>query len=204
MSAGSRIRPGATADAHSVTRGPLFELLLRDLHAMACLQTARDYGPEGAYLAAGFVRNRYWDSLYPGERRSDRFPASDIDVVYFDEKNTDTEQEAVFEQALKSRMPEDDWQVRNQARMHHFGGHLPFQDIAHALVHWSETATAIGVRLNTSGTLECVAPFGVTDLYEHRLRITPMVARHDPAAFQRRIAMKKWRQRWPNIVILGR
>lgn len=184
--------------------GRLFNLIQHDMHAMACLRTARDFGPAGAYLAAGFIRNRYWDSLYEAQVKSAGVRNSDIDVVHFDAENVSPERDTAFEYALKKIMPDEDWQVRNQARMHDFAGHSPFHDLVHALMHWSETATAVAVRLNRNDTLEYLAPFGLDDLYEHRLRITPIVSKHDPAAFQRRVETKKWRERWPNVTVLDR
>lgn len=167
---------------------------------MACMRCVREHGPVGAYLAAGFVRNRVWDSLYD---RVSVQTTSDIDVVYFDASDTSTETEEAFEAKLAAVMPDEIWQVRNQARMHTYAGHAPFKDVSHALEHWAETATAVGVRLDDADKLDVVAPFSLEDLLQHRLRITPIVAQHDCGAFHQRVEKKHWRERWPSVEVIG-
>lgn len=171
-----------------------------DTDVIAALETVRRVCPARSFIAAGFVRNRVWDSLYP---KGGVFPAGDVDVVYFDRCNPVRERDDAFEQALIDAMPGQQWQVRNQAYMHDYGGHAPFQNLEHGLTHWPETATAVGVRLTDAGELEVLAPFGLSDLLEHVLRITPVMRAHDPAVFERRLQAKGWKVRWPNLKIIG-
>jgi len=177
----------------------LFALLGADARVIATLETVRRIGPAGAYVAAGFVRNRVWDSFYADGRA---YPDLDIDVVYFDANETGKAPEARFEAALEAALPCGLWQVRNQARMHEFGGHPPFSDMTDALMHWAETATTVGVRLDAAGHMEAIAPFGFDDLFSHILRITPVMKRHDPMGFDARLARKKWQARWPNLTVI--
>ncbi len=176
------------------------ELLLRgDKAAMAALDAVRITGPDNAYIAAGFIRNRYWDSLY---EHTPRLPEADVDVVYFDQAYNQKTHDLAYEASLRLVMPGVDWQVRNQARMHTFGGFDPFPDAETALRHWAETATGIGVRLLADGTFEWLTAFGFGDLFEHVLRITPAMKANDPEGFEARLQAKGWLGRWPNLTVV--
>jgi len=177
----------------------LEDLLRGDDAAMAALEAVRTAGPEGAYIAAGFVRNRYWDSLYDPAPMA---PGSDVDVIYFDKTYNLKTRDMAYEASLRLVLPDADWQVRNQARMHTFGGHDPFPDIVTALQHWAETATGIGVRLKPSGDFDWLAAFGFDDLFGHVLRITPAMKANDPEGFERRLAAKGWQLRWTNLTVI--
>ncbi len=178
----------------------LASLLLSDPNVVRVLETVRDHGPEKAFVAAGFVRNRVWDSLY---ERNGPFPDIDIDVVYFDRQKPEKMHDLAFEKQLETRLPNGIWQVRNQARMHKFGGHPPFADIEEALRHWAETATTVGLRLTHTNEPEFIAPFGFEDLFDHVLRITPAMKRHDPAGFSARLKAKGWLARWPRLRVFA-
>ncbi len=166
---------------------------------MAALEAARTSGPKGAYIAAGFIRNRYWDSLYDP---APQFPEADVDVVYFDQAYNQKTRDLAYEASLRLVMPEVAWQVRNQARMHIFGGYDPFPDTETALQHWAETATGIGVRLSADEAFEWLAAFGFDDLFDHTLRITPAMKANDPEGFEARLQAKGWLERWPNLTVI--
>lgn len=163
------------------------------------LRLVRDFGPDGAFIAAGFVRNRIWDALYPDAYI---FPEADVDVVYFNTRRADKETDKAIEVQLTSHDSSAEWQVRNQAYMHHFGGHAPFFSLEDALLHWAETATGVGVRLDRQGKLQFVAPFGFDDLLAHILRITPTMKNTDPAGFDARLEAKGWLKRWPDLTVI--
>ncbi len=174
-------------------------LMMTDPFAMQVLAAVRDHGPQGAYVAAGFVRNRFWDALYP---EKPPLPDADIDVVYFDACNRGKAADITFETNLDKHMPTGLWQVRNQARMHKFGGYPPFDSLDHVLRHWAETATTVGLRLTARNDFEFVAPFGFDDLRYHILRITPMMKQHDRQGFDARLDAKGWLTRWPNLEVI--
>lgn len=176
----------------------LASLLRADPIVMRVLKAVRDAGPEGAFVAAGFIRNRVWDSFYPDNKSPSDL---DIDVVYFDAAHTAKATEHQFEERLDKLLPTGIWQVRNQARMHSFGGHAPFKSLEHGLMHWAETATTVGARLNGQ-EVEFIAPFGFDDLWGHVLRITPIMKRTDPVGFDARLDRKGWLKRWPNLKVV--
>jgi len=182
-----------------LTLAALTALISQNPAAMVALEAVRDVGPTGAYIAAGFVRNRYWDSLYDPAPAA---AASDLDVVYFDRDYCMKTRDMAFEASLRLKAPGLDWEVRNQARMHEFGGYPPFGSLEDALRHWAETATGIGVRLGGAGELEWIAAFGFDDLFDHILRITPAMKANDPGGFQARLASKGWQARWPRLRVI--
>ncbi|MFM7609493.1 MAG: nucleotidyltransferase family protein, partial [Alphaproteobacteria bacterium] len=80
-------------------------------------------------------------------------------------------------------------------------GHRPYCDIADALAHWPETATAIAARLGPNG-VEILAPFGVDDVLAMILRPTPAY-RSKPEILLARLEAKGWRKRWPGLRLVG-
>jgi hypothetical protein len=85
--------------------------------------------------------------------------------------------------------------------MHERNGHRPYRDIADALAHWPETATAIAARLGPQG-VEILAPFGVADVLEMIIRPTP-VFRTKPEIPLARLEAKGWLTRWPGLRLVG-
>lgn len=174
-------------------------LLREDNSALRQLEHVREHGPEGAFIAAGFVRNRVWDSLYD---HAEEYRAADVDVVYYCSEDASPERDYAYEAALKVADSETDWQVRNQARMHKFHGFPPFSSLEDGLMHWAETATSVGVRLDGADVMLFTAPFGFDDLAQHILRITPAMKQMDPEGFDTRLKVKGWLERWPNLTVV--
>lgn len=157
------------------------------------LQALALAGPRGAWIGAGFVRNAVWDSL--SGITPDVTALADLDVVHLDPAAEDP----VFEAALRTARPGLRWSVSNQARMARKHGHAAYPDLATALAHWPETATAVAARL-VQGRIEILAPCGLDDLLGFVLRSPP---RGDPAVLRARLTAKGWRQRWPRLRILA-
>jgi hypothetical protein len=84
--------------------------------------------------------------------------------------------------------------------MHERNGHDPYRDVADALTHWPETATAIAARLGPKG-VEILAPFGVKDVLEMILRPTPAF-RAKPEIPLARLEAKGWLTRWPGLRVV--
>lgn len=166
---------------------------------LARLDALAAHGPPGAWIGAGFLRNAVWDAL--SGRDPGAIPPADLDVVFHDAADASARRDAAAQAALAAAAPGLPWSVANQARMHARNGHAPYRDLADALAHWPETATAIAARLRT-GEVEILAPHGVADLFALVARPTP-AHRADPAAMQGRILAKGWRERWPALRILA-
>lgn len=171
------------------------ERLMRDTPiCAAALEALAAMTLHDAWIAAGLVRNAVWD-----ERHG--FPFSlpqDIDVIYFDPSDPAGGREAEIEAKLRALAPDLPWSVRNQARMHARNGHAPYRSSTDAIAHWVETATAVGVRLDSHGSMEIAAPHGLADLDGLILRPGPFY-RNRLEVFHARQAQKRWLERWPML-----
>jgi hypothetical protein len=164
-------------------------------HLRAALTTLAAHGPPGAWIGAGLLRNAVWDRVSGGDPAA--LPPADLDVVFHDPGDATPARDAAAEARLRAAAPGLPWSVKNQARMHARNGHAPYADLADAIAHWPETATAVAARLGPAG-VEILAPHGLADLSALILRPTP-AHRADPAALLARLAAKGWRARWPGL-----
>ena len=175
------------------------DFIARNPRMMRCLAVLAAHGPAGAWIGAGFVRNAVWNHLSGLDTEAN--PLADLDVVFHDPAIATAEQDAAIEAALRVAAPDLPWSVRNQARMHERNGHRPYRDVADALTHWPETATAIAARLGPQG-VEVLAPFGVADVLEMILRPTPAFSTK-PEIPLARLEAKGWLTRWPRLRLIG-
>ena len=165
---------------------------------MKQLRCVRTLGLADWCIAAGFVRNRVWDHLHG---ISPPRPPADIDVLYYDRADLSKAPERAFEARLHALLPAP-WQVRNQARMHRPKKLPQHASTSDAMIHWLETVTAVGVRLEGDDTLTVVAPLGTDDLLGLRCRPTEF-GRGNLDAYRARIAAKRWPELWPKVRFLG-
>lgn len=174
----------------------LLALIAGQPERLHLLRVVRDRGPEGAWIAAGFVRNAVWDALHDYREAT---PLSDIDVLYFSADRLEPEADGACERKLLEACPDAPWSVRNQARMHLRNADPPYRDCADAMCHWPEVCTAVAVRLRGE-SLELLAPLGVDDIWALRVRPTGHF-RARPHIYRERIAAKNWPARWPKLKI---
>ncbi len=173
------------------------EILKTDELRMACLESAKLLGLKDWYIGAGFVRNAIWDHLH---NKSQSTPLNDVDLVYFDSSDTSLTTEKSLEAQLQSHLAEVKWQVRNQARMHLKHNHQPYRDTSHAISHWPEIPTCVGVRLDPDSTFLFTAPFGLEQNWS--LVVKPNIRRiHHSELFNSRVRDKGWATIWPGLVI---
>lgn len=172
----------------------LFEIIARDKWMMETLGIVRDLGLHDCWIGAGFVRNKVWD-LKHGIKRSE---LNDIDVIYFDKLNCSRKDDLIIESRLKTVKPDMDWSVKNQARMHVRNDHSPYLDCNDAISYWPETATSIAVRLSGNGDIEVIAPYGLDDLFNLRVKPTPKA---DLGVYENRMQQKQWGQKWSKLII---
>lgn len=174
----------------------LLALIAGQPERLHLLRVVRDHGPQGAWIAAGFVRNAVWDALHGyGEPT----PLSDIDVLHFSADNLDPEADYAWERRLLEVCPDAPWSVRNQARMHLRNADSPYRDCADAMGHWPEVCTAVAVRLSGE-FLELLAPLGIDHLWALRVRPSEHF-RAKPHIYRERLAAKNWPARWPKLRI---
>ena len=174
------------------------EALLRaDPLRMACLWAARELALPDWALGAGFVRNLIWDHLH---QKAEPTPLNDIDLIYMDPSDPEGVDEREHEAWLRIRLPDQRWEVRNQARMHVRQQVPPFASSLEALSHWVEVPTCIGVRLLANDEFEWLAPHGFGHNWSLQVSANPR-CRQESRIFIDRIRDKQWQRIWPDLVV---
>ncbi len=163
---------------------------------MAILRVVSTFNLPQSYIAAGFVRNLVWDELHSHTTST---PLNDIDVVYFDSSNPNAVQDLAIEAQLREQMPELNWQVRNQARMHERNGDKPYLDVVDAMSYWPEKETAVAAKINASGMVECISAFGYESLFALHITHNP---KREISSFDQRITSKNWLTLWPKLTVV--
>lgn len=178
----------------------LLDLIRADERVMGLLQVVRSLGIDQWCIAAGTIRNLVWDHLHSHPEPT--LP-SDIDVLIFDPIRTDADYQQQLEARLRSVNDEVTWEVVNQATIHAYtGDQKPYSSIEEAMSRWADLVTAVGVHLADDGELTVIAPAGLVDLFE--LRVRPHIATPTSVAVYRdRMASKGWQRRWPLLTIEG-
>ena len=176
------------------------DILWKDAGAVTQLAALRSLALPDAWIGAGFVRNRVWDSLIG---RITRTAQDDVDVVYYDESDPDGDRETEIEARLAALVPDVIWQARNQRRMHRWRDKAdqPYRDTEDSLRYWLETPTAVAARLTDDERIEMLAPYGLDDLLSLTCRPTPAGLRRADD-YRKRLASKCWRERWPEARFL--
>lgn len=191
------------ADTHTAVfpsetdwRQTLEQIVTRDRDTRRLLEVLRDVDPD-CWVSGGAVRNLVWDA---GHDFAVVTPLDDVDVVRFDADNPKKEADEALEAALSKAAPNVKWSVKNQARMHAFGGDDPYADLADALTKFPETASALAVRIRKNDAIEILAPLGLEDLFRLVVRPTPYAVDHDIDRFARRLG-RDWQRSWPRLVV---
>lgn len=177
----------------------LQRLLLDDPIRMQALYAVQALTLRDGWIGAGFVRDAVWDSQHGYGQKS---VSGDVDVVWFDAERDDPAYDSDLEKKLGQQMPEFNWSVKNQARMHQRNGDDPYHSTENALLYWPEIATAIAVRVGDSNIIEFIAPYGLDDLFELRLRPTPPFEHEKRDVFRQRVFAKRWLERYPMLKLI--
>ena len=156
-----------------------------------------------AFLSAGVIRNFVWSVLHDQEYDIAQI---EIDVIFYDAQDELAIKEQSLAGYLKKKLPKNEWDVVNQALVHTWyktedGASIaPLQSIHHALSLWPETATAVAIRLLDNDDFEVIAPFGLEDLFELKLRWNHALVSH--AVFMQRVSSKKFLERWGQLQLI--
>ena len=159
----------------------------------------KTFAPQ-AYLAAGVIRNTVWAHLHDQSFSLDQ---TEIDVIFYDANETNAELSNAIVRQLMQYYPDHIWDVTNQATVHQWykndngDGIEPLSSINHALSLWPETATAVAIRLLENNDLDMIAPFGLDDLFELKLRWNDALVSR--GVFANRVASKQFLKKWPKL-----
>jgi hypothetical protein len=181
----------------------LVEILTETAWFSRALIAVREIRVPNAYIGSGAIRNAVWDSLHNYAKPSE---LADIDVAYFDEADLAEESEHAYEDQLRMLEPRLPWDVKNQAAVHLWFHEVfdhkvaPLKSIEDAAGTWPEFALTVAVRLNKDDTVEIVAPYGLHDLFSMIVRRNPR--RVSLETYERRIAQKRYTDRWPMVNVV--
>ena len=185
--------------SENVEEQDIISLIASDDWMMHVLKTVQSLGLPDWCVSAGFIRSKVWDHLHGLMRTL----LPDVDVAYFDLIHSDKSSEKEYEGILKGLDSSIPWSVKNQARMHTKNGHVPYTSTADGLSNFPEVCTAIGTYLDTDGQVKLVAPYGVDDLVTLIVRPTPFyMSQEKREIYEKRVATKKWRERWHRLRII--
>lgn len=85
--------------------------------------------------------------------------------------------------------------------MHNHNGLEPFTSTAEGIAHWTETATAVAVKLEDD-SLKLLFCYGTDDLLNLIARPTPhMRTPKLMALFNKRVTEKHWQEKWPHLQV---
>lgn len=169
---------------------------------MEALRAVRSLGLSSWCIGAGAIRSTVWDFLH-GFVQS--VTSDDIDVAYFDAA-APSEHEADMQERLHSLIPTLHWEVTNQAHVHHWFANTlglvvpPLACLEDGLATWPEYATCVGVYMEPDDSLTVIAPHGLADLFEMRVRHNPR--RASASTYLHRVQSKQFSQRWPRLSII--
>jgi hypothetical protein len=167
------------------------------------LETVRACELPDWVVGAGVIRNIVWDHLHGYDGPT---AVKDVDVAFFDASDISRGRDAAIEDDLSGALPSVPWEVTNQAGVHlwyeeRFGYPIPpAHSIKHAVSMWPETATAVAVNLGADNALRILAPAGLDDLLEMRLRRNPRQV--SQGTFAERLREKEPAVRWPRVRII--
>ena len=174
----------------------IVELLEQDSLRLQILDAVYALNLPQCYVAAGFVRNMVWDHLHGYTEPTN---LNDIDVIYFKANESEHENSKSHQSLLKRRMPNMNWQVKNQAVMHTRNGDEPYNSTLDAMGYWPEKETAIAVRKTAQGVYEVISAFGIDSLWKLHVTYNPL---RSFQIFEQRVKSKKWQTCWPKLQII--
>ena len=158
--------------------------------------------PDGCpwYLAAGCINQTVWNYL---TGRDILYGIGDYDLVYWS-RNISTEEQdkyrVIIEKKYKSLNIELD--IHNQARIHTrypdlFGISIDqFKTAEEAISSWPSTVGCIGVTGGLKKNISVFAPFGLSDIFEMKLKYNPKTViptKYIPHK------LEKWKSKWPEL-----
>ncbi|TKD69400.1 nucleotidyltransferase family protein [Pseudalkalibacillus hwajinpoensis] len=182
------------------TKEDVIMLIQNDDRMMEVIKAASKLNLPDWWICAGFVRSKIWDTLHGFENRTE---TPDVDVIYFDNKDTKEKMEKELEAELRRILPDIPWSVKNEARMHVINDIPPYTSAEDAISKFPETATALGVKVDKNNELILTAPCGLDDVLNLKLKPTPYFkdTKERAAIYEERIIKKNWESIWHKIKV---
>lgn len=172
---------------------------------MRALRAVRTLDLPDWLIAAGFVRNIVWssvfESMFEGVSETEfhsEAALNDIDVIYFCISDTSEERDKALEGRLRQLESGLPWSVKNQARMHLKNGDAPYQNTLDAMGHWPEKQTSIGVMLDSNDSVSLQHCFELSLQFSGTINRNPA---RSVEVFNKRVSEKGWLKTWPGLQV---
>lgn len=182
----------------------LTDIIRADPALMHVLATMRELDLPDWRLFSGAVYQAVWNAR---TGRPVGYGVKDYDIGYFDpDVSWDAEDvfirrvAAAFDEPFRSQV-----EVRNQARVHlwfegRFGEpYAPLSSTDEALARFLAPCFAVGVRLESDGSISVAAPFGLEDVFDMTIRPNP----HRPLARSWDKVVASAQGRWPEVRVIA-
>ncbi len=178
----------------------IIQMIKEDPWMMEALHSVQSLKLPDWWICAGFVRAKIWDVLHEYKQRT---AIQDVDVIYFDEENSNETEEKQWENALKEANSIFPWSVKNEARMHVVNHIPPYKSSEDAIAKFPETATSLGVKLDEQNDITLIAPYGISDVVNMYVKPTPYFQEHPELMmfYHQRMTKKNWQTYWPKVTI---
>ncbi|MBO0345623.1 nucleotidyltransferase family protein [Roseibium sp. CAU 1637] len=170
---------------------------------MRLMTTLRSLELPDAWIVSGCIYQTVWNQL---TGRDSLHGLKDYDAIYFDPSDISFEAEDREIQRLAAALPDlaDKLELRNQARVHlwypeKFG--QPYPQLTHAtqsLNNYAAETHAVAARLTSDDTLDIVAPFGLSHIFE--LRLVPNYVLDNSATYASK--GERMKQLWPELTVV--
>jgi uncharacterized protein len=183
-----------------VNEEDLIREIKKDEWMIQILTTVKSLNLLDWWICAGFVRSKIWDLIHDFDSRT---PLPDIDVIFFDKKNTNEVTEKKIEEKLKVLMYDVPWSVKNQARMHIKSNLPPYSSSVDGISKFPETVTALGVKIDEKNNVIVTAPWGVQDVLNLEVKPTPyfLEGKEQAEIYKNRVVNKNWKAVWSRVKI---
>ncbi|MER8636324.1 nucleotidyltransferase family protein [Mesorhizobium sp. M1365] len=184
-------------------RAAFLDIVSADPLIAETLSRVRVLGLPDWLVVSGALYNSVWNHL---TGKPSGYGIRDVDLFYFDESDLSYEAEdSVIARAAPvfADLPLP-VEIRNQARVHlwypsKFGRSCPCYSSSSDSVRFFASKThAVGVRFDTDGRLDLVAPFGLDDIFS--FRITPNRVLDSRQTHEAKGA--RARENWPEISVM--
>lgn len=185
-----------------VQREQFCEIIRADCILSEVLHRARGLDLTDWWLVSGALYNSVWNAL---TERPTGYGIKDIDIVYFDDRDTSWKAENKVIQTGASvfagvPLPVE---IRNQARVHLWfeqrfnKPYMPLRCASESIERYAAIAHCVGVRLEKNGTLTIHAPFGLDDIFSFRIRPNRAIDNRETYDIKAHRALKYW----PELIV---
>lgn len=182
------------------TKQDIADFIQHDDYMMQALKVAKTCNLPNWFIGAGFVRDTIWN-IQHGITLDYKY--KDLDLGYFDHTNMSEKSDIALSFSLKEKF-DVNWEIVNQAYAHKYNNVEPYKSATDGLAHWVKTATCVAATLDKNDNVKIIAPWGVDDLLNLKLRIAPCHTGNKfyETLFLERVKNKQWLERWPKLELI--